>query len=458
MPRPNDLQLGGYNDTVRLRLGGADLHMVESYEVKVSVLQQPAAFTVRLGWGKTAAELLKKYPPRTPFELMIGPCQMMSGLTYGRGQPDSNYTQIEFKGRDYLAALLDDEIQREYSFSSKTYFQLTRQILDVVGLTEQNPGDGSPTLFVLNDNNDNNREIFTRKPIKPAKRGELVVEIDTGATTGQGKVLYKSPKARTGTRWFDFLQDQYKLAGLFLWSTGSGNFVLARPRADMEACCRIQRRRSDILKQGDVIKASFEDDVTQRHASCLVYGRGGSGKDGRNPIQGWYTDTEMRAYGANNVRTIHDDDIKTTKEAEYIARRTLAEERRAGWRLSYTLSGHAYPSLSAKDGYGVWSPDTVVAVDDDELDIHGNFYVESVTYSRSPETTTRIELMRPQDLLFADALYDEPATGAGYSSGGKTKGSPKDPPLTDRQRAAEKFVSDNFGEQQGPPDLIAGFR
>lgn len=458
---PTDLELGGYSDQVRLRLGSDDLKIVESYEVKCAVLQQPGAFTLRLGWNKTAAELIKRYPPGTPFELFIGPTLVMSGLTYGRGQPSSNFTQIEFKGRDYMAVLFDDEVQREYSFTDETYFKLTRKILDVVGLKQDiGDGQGGPTKFVLYDNNDNNRVVVSRvTTAKPRSKGEIIELIPTGATTGAGKVFYKSLKTRTGTRWFDFLQEQYKFVGLFLMATGDGNFALFRPRADMDPVCRITRTRGAIRKQGDAVNVRYQDDTTMRHSAYIVYGRGGSGKEGRDQIVGYYVDEEMVAYGFKNVRTITDDDCKSNAEADYIARRTCAEERRAGWQLVYTVSGHTYPSEFAKGSFGVWVPDTVCRVDDDELDIHGNFYIEAVTYQRSPQTTTELTLMRPQDLIFADKLFTQQSNVGGKPAKKGERSEAAESQLREaRKAAAEKFVAENFGTKSGPTDIIAGFR
>lgn len=449
---------------MKLRLGSEDLKIVESYEVRVGVLQQPGAFSLRLGWSKTAAELLKRYPPGTPFELFIGPTLVMSGLTYGRAQPSSNFTQIELKGRDYTAVLFDDEVQREYSFTDETYYKLTRKILDLVGLpADIGDGQGGPTKFVLYDNNDNNRAVVSRvAKAKPRAKGEIVELIPTGATTGAGKVFYKTLKTRTGTRWFDFLQEQYKFRGLFLMATGDGNFALFRPRADMDPVCTITRSRGALRKQGDAISCRFQDDTTMRHAAYIVYGRGGAGKEGRAQIVGYHVDEEMVAYGFANSRTVTDDDCKSNLEAEYIARRTCAEERRAGWQLCYTVSGHTYPSMFAKNSFGVWVPDTVCRVEDEELDVKGNFYVESVTYRRNPETTTEITLMRPQDLIFADKLFDQQSNVGGAPAKKGQKSDAAQSNLREaRKAAAEKFVEENFKKPQppiGPPDLIPEFR
>ena len=49
----------------------------------------------------------------------------------------------------------------------------------------------------------------------------------------------------------------------------------------------------------------------------------------------------------------------------------------------------------------MWAPDTVVAVDDGEYGIQGNYYIERVVFRRGPETTTELTLQRPEDLVFA---------------------------------------------------------
>ncbi len=457
----NDLQLGGFDDTVVLRLGKnlsgggekEDVHIVEHYEVKMSVMQQPAAFTLRLGSSSTAAEIIAKYPPGTQFELHIGPAghrsQVQSGVVYSRGSPSGHFSQVELRGRDYLAVLYDDEIQSEYTFAEKTYFELTRKVLDIVGLRETG---GAFPKFILNFSNDSNRQLISRvATAKPKSAGELVTQIETGATAGAGKVVYQTLKSKVGTRWYDFLQQQYKLAGLFLWATGEGNFVLTRPRADMAPTYKIQRQRGAIQNHGNVVECRFQDDTTNRHSEVIVHGRGGRGKSGRGGIYGHWVDTEMRAYGFANVRTIQDDDVKSNREAEFVARKTIAEERRAGWQLEYTLSGHVTPSVVAKDSTAVWCPDMVCRVDDEELNIHGNYYIEHVTFARGPQTTTTVTLMRPEDLIFADDLFVAPA-GTGKKS---TK--PLDTTAA-RQALAEKFAAENFGTPAGPTDLIEGLR
>jgi len=409
----DDLQLGANQDLVSLKIGGVEvgalanggISLTESYEIKVSVFQQPAAFTLRLGWGDTAAKLLQLAKPGTPFQLFIGPNVIQSGTIYSRGVPSASATQVEIKGRDYLARLFDDEVQDEASFTDKTYFQLTRKILNVVGLKEEKAGDG--TRFALFGDNEANRAITSRVKSGRGKKHQtqLVQEIETGVGAGGSKLVYSTIKATLGTTYYEFLQQQFKLAGLFLWATGSGNFVLARPTADQDPAFRVLYQRGQTRKVGNAIDRAYEDDTTMRHALCVCYGRAGTGTNGRSKIRGGFVDEEMFGYGFQNVRIVHDDDVRTATQAEYIARKTIAEERRRGWKLDYTLAGHIVPTIKGGDGYGVWCPDMVTTVDDEELGISGSYYVQDVTFRRNPQTSTTISLMRPEDLVFAEGLF-----------------------------------------------------
>jgi len=407
----NDLTAVDSDDIVSVRLNGEELgpgirskngrSIIESYEVKISVFQQPAASTIRLGWSGIVADLYNMAKPNSPFSFSIGDTRVLTGSVYSRGVPSMQAATLELEVRDYMARLFDDEIQDELSFKSKTYFELTRKILNIVGMTEQ------PTMFKLFSNNDNNRAIVSRAKHgrKSKKNALLIEEIQTCVGAGGGKLVQTSIKANLGTSYYAFLQDQYKLAGLFLWSTADGNFVLARPTADQEPAYKILVERDQPLAAGRAIDRVIKDNCTQRHAACIVYGRAGTGTNGRSKIRGYFVDQEMAAYGFTHNRTIYDDDVKSEQEANYVARRFIADERRQGFKFEYTVSGHILPSTKGTNGYLIWAQDMVCEVDDFELGIHGKFYVQDVTFRRNPHMTTTISLIRPEDLVFAEGLF-----------------------------------------------------
>jgi hypothetical protein len=408
----NDLQATDDEDIVSVRLNGAELgpgvgssnglSIVESYEVKISVFQQPAATTIRLGWSKLVAQLYKEAAPNSQLTFSIAGTKVLTGSVYSRGVPSSAAACVELKVRDYMARLFDDEVQDELSFTNKTYFSLTRTVLNIVGMNEQ------PTTFKLLADNEANRALISRHNGKGRKRKnqtQVVEQIETGVGAGGAKIVRTTIKANVGTSYYNFLQEQYKLAGLFLWCTADANFVLARPTADQSPAYKILIEEDQPLTGARSVERVHEDNCTLRHTGYIVYGRAGSGTEGRTKLVGTFVDDEMASYGFQHNRVIHDDDVKSQAEADYVARRACAEERRQGWKLEYTVSGHILPSTKGTNGYLIWAQDMVCEVEDHEIGLFGKFYIQDVTFRRNPHMTTTIALMRPEDLVFAEGLF-----------------------------------------------------
>ena len=101
---------------------------------------------------------------------------------------------------------------------------------------------------------------------------------------------------------------------------------------------------------------------------------------------------------------------KTSKGAEYLARRMAAEKARAGWHLTYTLRGLSWPTI-ADGSLACWTRDTVVDVQDEELNIHGPHWISDVSQSGGEKTTTTITLHKPEHQLYGDEVL--PARIAG---------------------------------------------
>jgi prophage tail gpP-like protein len=97
------------------------------------------------------------------------------------------------------------------------------------------------------------------------------------------------------------------------------------------------------------------------------------------------------------------DEVKTAKQADFLARRKCAEAHRAGWELVYTVVGHTAPSLQQPGQLAVWAIYMVVEVLDDEYGIRGLFWIEGVELRRDGSgTITTLTLMRPENLVFGD--------------------------------------------------------
>ncbi len=390
-------------DPVRLVLGGEELTIVEGYDIREGILNQPSSFALKLGHGGVTRELLDKYPENTPFQLFIGPAPIQYGFTDGPETGDGGgATQVTFEGRDLGARIHDAFIASDLSFpADKTYTELLQAALKAVGL---------PDAFIHPDNNANRKSHAGKITVTTAPTIEETT-LEDGSTSqqvvpGTSRTVYQTVKAKLGTRWGEFLKTQFDRAGLFWWADGSGGFVITAPNPNQEPVARIIRRRGYTTDPVNVLRHSFKKNIKGRYTKCVVYGQGGGRNFGRTKNTAEYVDEEMAALlGGENVKPlhVHDPHSKNTQQAAAMARRKIAEANRNGWQLNYTLAGHSAPSLlGGGDSRAILTPDTMVEVDDDELGIKGLFYVEACTHSRGPQTTSTVHLMRPQDLIFAD--------------------------------------------------------
>lgn len=403
---------GGIDDRVRLQLGDDEVKIAETYEVNASILSQPSGFSLRLGNGDVAREILKRYLPLTPFKLYIGSVLQQSGnIDHPRAEGSTGATTITLRGRDALAPLHDAEIDAEESLSNMTYTDLVKRSLEKVGLSAAK----------LKASGEADRSIRAGVPVTqfsdpaPTDPAILTGSHESGGTTYP--VNKRAMQTKLGESWFSFVRRYLDRAGFFLWAGADGSFILSAPNVDQKPIYKIVRKRGMPSNAVNVTDATFDNDTTHRHSVAVVYGRGGGRKHGRSKAITATTDDEMvnflqEAFGIGTHRqlVIRDANVHTIDQAAFLGQRKLAEERRAGWRLEYTLAGHTTPALGTSKR-AVWTPDTLVEVEDDEFGLHNTFWIESCEYKRGPETTTTIRLMRKTDLLFGQPTFEEEENG-----------------------------------------------
>lgn len=415
--------IGVDHDRVSLTLNGEVVLIAESYEIQQSILTQPCAFAMRLGYGDKIKDLINKYPAGTPFQLSIDGAVQFSGKTDGFSvEGSAGASEFTLRGRDSMAPLHDAMVRSEKSFSDITYSELVEQVFALAM-------PGQP--FVLLYSNEKNRKAVARiggaksggGSVKASGSGETLAEKVIGAlVVGPGSTFAKSlvangqttveqlvttgvlkdpsQQARTlqakiGEGWFGFLKKELDRAGLLLWSTASGDFVLSTPDTTQPPSYRIFRKRGSTRNMVDVKTAAYSFDTTRRYSECIVHFRRGGGKEPRGRGFGVHQDAEMLALGFNKPLCVKDDRCKTLAQADQLARQKISEARRSAWQLQYTVAGHTTESLAG--GRAIWTQDTTVEVDDDELGIKGVFYIESVGKTRRPETTSTLNLMRLED-------------------------------------------------------------
>lgn len=391
--------IGSLDDSVKLVLGGDEIHIATGWDVQEGILSQPSAWSMKLGWGNTAGELLAKYKVRKPYGLYVGNRLQSSGRLDSRSasQPEGGAAEITFSGRDALAPLHDSYVRASTNVNVKTYADLVRFALKEVGL--------SPDLLIAS--NDANRQIKAGVSVQALGAHRTVEQIlaDAAGTGTQGAggtfgAIYQSPQAKVGETWLAFLRRHLDRAGLFLWATAQGQFFLGAPNGDQTPTYELIRKRGLPNLGGNVVAMSFQDDRTHRHSEAIVYGKGGGKQFGRAKSKGGFVDDEMAADGYVQPIVFRDTNCHSQAEAAYFAHRRLAEERRSGYRLEYTIAGHTLPHWSNIGQRAVLTPDTTIKVSDEELGIDDVFYIEGVRRTRGPATRTQIRLMRKGDLLF----------------------------------------------------------
>ena len=384
---------GDLDDRVRLTFTSADgkqnvAPIIESYEFTKSILTQPAAYSLRLGWGNVTKDLLSVLKPQLPTQIVINDCIQATGfLDDVEASGEVGATEISLHGRDALARMHDSYIEAELSLTDSTYAQLVERALS------ETVGD-----YVLSYSNEQNRRLTTGIGVKQTGAP------DVDPTQNSKGPIAKQLKAHIGERWYEYVKRQLDRAGLFLWCDGNGEFTLTAPNANQAPIYRIERRRGQTRDQVNVISARFRNATSQRFSECKIYGRGGGKKFGRTKVSGIFVDQEMTALGLKRPLVIHDANVTNEEQAVFYARRKIAESIRASWNLTYTVAGHTIPSLQ-NGQRAVWAPDTVVSVSDDEFGLSDNYYIEKVTFRRNPATTTELTLLRRDSLVFATGEF-----------------------------------------------------
>lgn len=393
---------GDGSDAVKIVFGGRTVVTFTSYTVRKSILTQPSQFNVRLGYGEikqqlgislqsqSVKDIVKAIPPNTPFQLYVNGLVQQSGSTDGF-EANGFATELEIHGRDNLKLIHDAHLREDLGFKDDTYTSLTRKVLDAVGLQDARlaSSDQANLRLTVGVNINNFQPPATEDQIEPVidQPGNVVVK--------------RSIVAKLGETYFNFLQRQYRRAGIFLWAAGDGSFILSEPTSQQAPSYRIVRRRGQLRNAVSATAARWRNDTTRRYTSAQVYGRGGGRKAGRPKVLATFVDDEMFELLGGDVKPIsyRDVNVYTHKQGEFYARRKIAEFNRAAWQLEYTVTGHTAPNILT-GLTSTWCPNTLVEVDDDEYGIKDTFYLEEVVFSRPP-TVTKLTLMRLKDLVFA---------------------------------------------------------
>jgi prophage tail gpP-like protein len=410
----NFTPIGSDADQVSIRIDGQLWEGWTSWTLTRGILQQPSTFSFTVGSGDLSRQLMARLEPFLPVQMFIGSTPVFTGELEDPSIGGGSATEVTVQGRDLMYRLVKNSVLDERQFGSPTYFELTREVMDLAGMSS----------VKLVGSNEANREKVTRVKASARPAKDITETLETGMLGRDGaKVTYNKITGKLGQSWFDFLVSQYRRIGLYLWSAGDGTMILCRPTANQDPVYEIRRERGLLRTQTNAMRPSFANRTSGRHAMVRVFGKGWPDKKGQRTLYGDWPDFEMYSLGDKSVLTMHDSACKTTYDCQHRAKRHIAEERRTNRTLSYPLSGLTIPSLRDTSRMAIWSPDTVVKVSDDEIQwsgdpdnrregaggdianvgegLHEDMYVEKVEMKGSAAgTTTTVHLMRGVDIYY----------------------------------------------------------
>jgi prophage tail gpP-like protein len=403
-------------DEIVLELKGVGRKCLQ-YRAESSIFRQPSAFAARVGYAGALPGLLRdELFFGEPFKLRVlrrdpkDPSKSLFDWPLQTGRIDAvdvssdGPSEIEFRGRDNIAALFDSYFLADRSFSETSYFAITQEAMRLAGV----PADVK--LLTGQEGWEKVVTGYTKAPkvkVPPFDAGTQVVEqVESGKT----RIVYNTIKAEIGSSYFNWLKEQYKRAGLFLWAAPFGDLILSRPNGTQDPIARITRRMPggsgpSTRAECNVLRWRFGNDFAELHARVRVFGRGGGGKGGRRRIEGLYEEPALLDLGMTKEIT-YQADVRTQAEADILAAFYAAEERRKAYALEYTVAGHTTESLTNPGQWIPWTVNTVVEVTDELVFGPGPYYlvVGDLTFERTMGggTTTTIKLYRPNDLVFAE--------------------------------------------------------
>ena len=438
--------LGG--ERVRIQLGDVESYVIERYEIRQSFFTQPSTFALRVGHSALTKYLLEVFHPGLAFKLYIDlpdgreVLQMCGRIDHMGTEGSAGATEVTLRGRDWMAPLHDGMSSVEKTFGRATFADLTETIIKLAGVDEPTiyydatadraavqgipktaTVDQTTREFVIEDGKAARVALVSTGEaagspyaydVLPATVDTIVQQPDTvvQVTKVVGFDVPNPLKLALGTSYLHFLQQEYNRTGLFIFAGSSPReYILTRPNVLAAPTWRIVRRRG---MEWGIVGCSYSHDTAGRFSHYTVRGRGGGGTDStgavRKQIEGTHVDQEMVDLGLIKQWSHVDAIAKTSKGAEYLARRMAAEKARAGWHLTYALRGLSWPTI-ADGSLACWTRDTVVDVQDEELNIHGPHWISDVSQSGGDKTTTTITLHKPAHQLYGDEVL--PARIAG---------------------------------------------
>ena len=437
-------------DLVELVLNGETVLTCKEYQIDIAYMMAPSQFSIVIGSGTTAIELMRRYPARTTFVLKINGVVQFSGLTDGYERPQGEHTELRITGRDCMSPLLRNSILHDRIFNNATFEDLGHAAIKGAGiksytlstdaLAHRKAVTGTPIvestkvvehvllnfneLYAIDSSGFPPGTDLNYAPFDIKDKSEITVDVEKTVKRIKGFKADKPIEWKASTKWYAAAKKEFDRGGIFFRAsvdpTGKQTnvFLLSEPSAAQTPLFGFVNTREPDPADNlvSVLPPHITDLVTNRCARYIVRGRTGGGKSGREQIEGIFDDDYMIDLGFDpevDVDVHIDEMAKSVAQANYLARRRCAEMRRQHRVFTYRVpKRHTAPVLTDSQQRAVLVPDVCVALKDDENGMEGVFWIERVKHCASANgpTYTDVTLMVPEDLVFGDGEFLPGAT------------------------------------------------
>jgi prophage tail gpP-like protein len=434
-------------DKIELLVDGRELLVAQEYDVQLNFFKTPNTFSLTVASNKTTLDLMRLVRPGMKFSLRVNGVTVFCGFIDGYESLGSGGTTLTISGRDAMSQLVRAHVEAERSFSHATYLDLAEAAVKASGIAEATifsdvasqraAVTGTPIVetthkqsLKLRDAAGKQGSTLEVKAVTADGSAYDVVAVRQGRTEVSTVVNqtinrvtgYKTErpiKWDAGETYFAAFKKEGDRAGVFLRAgvdpTGKDPFVflLSAPDPNQRAKFNLLNTRDPDRDAANVVLCERQGGryvMTGRHSKYVVLGQAGGGKDGRKQVRGEFVDEEALAglpMPASFVRK--DNQAKSTRQANFMARKACAEARRANRTFPYRIKGsHSLPLAENPRERGLPMPDVVVYLRDDEIGVDGDMWVESVRFHKSvgDGTYTDLMLLDPTDLVFGEDELD----------------------------------------------------
>lgn len=434
-------------DKVDILVDGKEVVNLKEYDVTFGYFTTPSTASFTIGSNKTSLELMRQVPPGSLIAVRVNGVVQWVGFSDGFNRIGTGATEITFSARDAMVQLVKAHIENERTFNNITLEGLAKAAIEGAGITDyqlladaaawRSAVTGVPIVDTQTTSKTftSGKIIGTPNPpeVRLVSTGEEagqpfafdLVNVRTGVTvveTTQQKTVkilkgFKADKPikweagetylvafkKDGDRGGVFLRAGVDPDGLNPWI-----FEVGAPDGQQPARFWLLNTRRENTPENAVLilPPQITNLMTGRHSEYVVLGQAGGGKDGRKQIRGVFKDPEaLSGMPLPAAMVKKDPQVKSTRQANYRARKLCAEERRANRSFTFIVPHrHTVPLIEDPKTRMIPAPDTVGHVRDDEHGINGPMWVEKVRHhsSVSGGTFTEITMIDPTDLVFGD--------------------------------------------------------